>query len=276
MRRLTRGWRYARQSLAIVRQDGALTALAAIGLALGLGLAAGPLVVAVWAFDAEKDVVGWVASAATCLAFYVGLTYSGVAIASAAAEVIGGRDAHVTASLGVAARRLRPILGWCVFGTLVALVLAVVRKKGGRAGSLVADVGGETWSLVTFLAVPIIAFEGLDPVSTLKRSASLFRQKWGEQMGGTVSISLVFGLFSLPALAAVFAGIALVVEGSRPAGFAVAIVGLLALAAVAVAGRAASATFGAILYGYATNGEVPATIPRAELENVALPASAAP
>src|SRR5262245_43743811 len=184
MRRLTLGWRYARQSLAIVRQDGALTALAAIGLALGLGLALGPVAVAAWAFDADDDVIGYVASAFACLAFYVGLTFSGVAIASAAAEVIAGRDAKATTSLSTAGSRLRPILGWCVVGTLVALGLALAHKKGGRVGSLMADVGRETWSLVTFLAVPIIAFEGLSPIATLKRSASLFRERWGEQMGG--------------------------------------------------------------------------------------------
>jgi hypothetical protein len=39
MRRFTVGWRYAKQSLAIVRGNGALTGLAAIGLVLGLGLA---------------------------------------------------------------------------------------------------------------------------------------------------------------------------------------------------------------------------------------------
>jgi hypothetical protein len=166
----------------------------------------------VWAFDGESEVIGWVASAATCLAFYVGLTFSGVAIASAAAEMVGERDAHVTASIGVARRRLRPILGWCVVGTVVAIALAMARKKGGRAGTLLAEVGGESWSLVTFLAIPIIAFEGLGPISTMKRSASLFRQRWGEQMTGTGSISFIFVVLSLPALAVLIAGSVQVAE----------------------------------------------------------------
>jgi hypothetical protein len=249
MRRFTVGWRYAKQSLAIVRSNGALTGLATIGLVLGVGLAAGPVVVAVWAFDGESEVIGWVASAIACLAFYVGLTFSGVAIASAAAEVVGGRDAHVSASLSVARRRLRPILGWCVVGTVVAVTLALARRKGGRAGGVLAELGGESWSLVTFLAIPIIAFEGLGPISTMKRSASLFRQRWGEQMTGTGSIGFIFVVLSLPALAVLIAGIVRVAEGgSRPVGVALAIAGLLGLAPVTLAGRAASATFGAILY----------------------------
>ena len=276
MGRLSTGLRYAGQSLAIVRRNGALTRLAAIGLVLGVGLAVGPVLVAVWAFDGESEVIGWVASAAACLAFYVGLTFSGVAIASAAADVVGERDAYVTRSLSVARGRLRPILGWCVVGTVVAIALALARKKGGRAGSVLAEVGGESWSLVTFLAIPIIAFEGLGPISTMKRSVLLFRQRWGEQMTGTGSISFIFVVLSLPALAVLIAGVVQVADGgSRLVGFVLAIAGLVGLVAVTLAGRAASATFGAILYGYATDGEIPATIPLEELENLSRPVSTA-
>src|SRR5262245_164924 len=141
MRRLSLGWRYAKQSLVIVRKDGALTVLAAVGFALGLVLAVAPLAAAAWAFDAENDVLGWVASAAACFAFYIGLTFSGVAIAGAAAEVIVGRDAKVTASIGAAGRRLGPIVGWSVVGTLVSLGLALARGKGGRGANMLASVG---------------------------------------------------------------------------------------------------------------------------------------
>jgi hypothetical protein len=218
-------------------------------------------------------VIGWVAAAAACFAFYVGLTFAAVSIARAAAEVIGGRDVNVTASLSAAGRRLWPILGWSVVGTLVPLVLALARGKGGRGGNVLSAVGGEAWSLVSLLAVPIIAFEGLGPLATLRRSASLFRERWGEQVTGSGSISLVFFLLSLPALALVIAGIVLVAgEGPSTVGVATATVGLLALAAIGLAGRAASATFGAIVYSYATTGEIPATVARADLEHLARPA----
>ena len=274
MGRVSLGWRYAKQSLAIVRRDGALTALAAIGFALGLVLATGPLVLAAWAFDAENDVAGWIAVAAAFLAFYIGLTFSAVAIAAAAGEVIAGRDAKVTTSVGAAGRRLGSILGWSVVGTLVSLGFALARGKGGRTGNALGAVGSDAWSLVTFLAVPVIAFEGLGPISTLKRSASLYRKRWGEQMTGTVSISLTFFLLSLPALALLIAGIVVTAEdGPSVVGVALAIVGLIALTAMGLAGRAASATFGAIVYRYATTGEVPESVARADLENLARPAS---
>jgi hypothetical protein len=274
MERLSAGWRYGRRSLAIVRKDGVLTALAAIGFALGFVLAAAPLAVAAWAFDAEHEMIGVVGVAVAFLAFHLGLTFSAVAISGAAAEVIDGKNARVTTSVGVAGKRLASILGWSLVGTLVALVLALSQKKGGRAGDLAAGVGKESWSVISFLAVPVIAFEGLGPIATLKRSAALFRQRWGEQVTGTVSISLVFFLLSLPALALLIVGIVLAADENGPtvAAVTLAIVGLVALAAIGLAGRAASATFGAILYRYATTADVPAGIAPGDLQNLGRPA----
>jgi hypothetical protein len=71
MERLSAGWRYGRRSLAIVRKDGVLTALAAIGFALGFVLAAAPLAVAAWAFDAEHEMIGVVGVAVAFLAFHL-------------------------------------------------------------------------------------------------------------------------------------------------------------------------------------------------------------
>jgi Family of unknown function (DUF6159) len=100
-------------------------------------------------------------------------------------------------SIGFAFKRLGPILGWSVVGTVVTLLLAFVRSRGA-AGALIAGGGGAAWSLVTFLAVPVIAFEGLGPFAKLKRSASLFRQHWGEQITGNVGIGLVFSSLLSP------------------------------------------------------------------------------
>ena len=53
------------------------------------------------------------------------------------------------------------------------------------------------WSLVTFLAVPVIAIEGTGPLETLKRSASIFRQRWGQQITGNIAIGAAVFLFGV-------------------------------------------------------------------------------
>ena len=78
------------------------------------------------------------------------------------------------------------------------------------------------WSLVTFLAVPVIAIEGTGPFETLKRSASIFRERWGQQITGNIAIGgAVFLLGVLPAAILIVAGVLLWSSASfarRPAG----------------------------------------------------------
>jgi hypothetical protein len=86
--------------------------------------------------------------------------------------------------------------------------------------------GAEIWSLVTFLIVPVLVFEGMGPLAAMKRSAELFRERWGQQVTGTLVIGGVSGLILL-------------------AGIVIGIVGL-----VAVFGGATRGVFGVALYRY--------------------------
>jgi hypothetical protein len=248
-----------------VRRDSSLATLALLGLVVAAVLGLIPLLAGAWAFGEEQDVLGWVFLAVAVFVAYFVTVYFGVAIVLAASAVLQGEDATVGHALAGASRRLGPIAGWSVVGAVVNVLFAVLRDRAGIAGAVLASVGSAAWSLVTFLAVPVIAFEGLGPVATLKRSAGLFRQRWGEQITGSVSINLIFFLFALPAVALIVLGI--VVGGGF--GVVLAILGALALIMIVGVGRAASATFGAVLYRYAATGEVAGTFTEAELAGVA-------
>jgi hypothetical protein len=274
MERLSRGWRFAKTSLSVVRKDPALISLAVLGIVFAGVLAVIPFVGAIWALDAESDVLGYVLLGVAFFLAYFATVFFGVAIALAAADVLDGRDATVGRAIGGAMGRLGPIAGWAVVGALVNLAFSLLRDRGGIAGSILASVGSAAWSLVTFLAVPVIAFEGLGPIATLKRSARLFRERWGEQLTGNVSIGLVFFLLSLPGIGLVVLGVAAASGDSTALGAALAVLGLVLIAVVVVIGRAASATFGAVLYRYAATGEVAGPFSREDLQGVARPAPA--
>jgi Family of unknown function (DUF6159) len=86
-------------------------------------------------------------------------------------------------------------------------------------------------------------------VSTSRRSTSLFREKWGEQLAGTASIGLIFTLLGVvPAALLGFLGMA-----SGSTALAIVLIGLAVLIAVAagVLGSAARAVFAVALYRYA-------------------------
>ena len=56
---------------------------------------------------------------------------------------------------------------------------------------------GFAWSVATFLVVPVLVVEKVGPLDAIKRSASLLRKTWGEQLVGNFGIGLVFGLLVL-------------------------------------------------------------------------------
>lgn len=257
----------------MVRRDGALVALAVLGIVAAAVLAVVPLGVSLWAFSDDRNAVGWVLLLVALFLAYFAIVFFGVAIVLAAADVLDGRDATVGAAVGGATKRIGPIAGWALVGAAVNVAFALIRDRGGVAGAILAGVGSAAWSLVTFLAVPIIAFEGLGPIATLKRSANLFRQRWGEQLTGNVSINGIFFLVSLPAIALLVLGLVVASgDGNTAVGVVLAVVGAIALVAILVVGRAASATFGAILYRYAATGETVGPLAADELAAIARPA----
>jgi hypothetical protein len=270
MERIRRGWRLGLTSLGVVRRDKTLVVLVVLGVILA-ALIALPAVIAgaVVSEGDEPGAVAWILIGIGLFLGYAVTVFFGVALVHGAARVLDGQDATVGESVGFALTRLGPILGWAVVGAVVQLLFAFLRDRGGLAGAIVAGLGGAAWSLVTFLAVPVIAFEGLGPIATLKRSASLFRERWGEQITGSIGNGLVFFLLSLPGI--LVAGIGLAIASSQAAavGWVLVALGALAVGVVAVVGRAASATFGAVLYRYAATGETSQPFAEGDLRSVA-------
>jgi hypothetical protein len=262
---MSRGWRLAKASLSVVRRDPALAGLAAIGGVLAVVLAIGPFIGGAIAVEGDSAGVRYLGYALIAVGIYLAnfaVVFSGVAIALAAAKVLDGRDATVGDGLRGAMGRIGPIFKWAVVGATINIVFSILRERLGAVGDILAGIGATAWSLVTFLAVPVVAFEGLGPIATLKRSAGLYRERWGEQITGTVSIGLVFFVASIPAIALVVLGI---VGGI----FALAILGGLLLVAIMMVSRAASSVFGVALYRYAATADVSGPFNESDVAGVA-------
>src|ERR1044072_7095660 len=135
--------------------------------------------------------------------------YFSVGLAAAADMVFRGQ-ANVTVGDGLAISRERfsQICGWAAISTAISVVMGVLENQGGIGGQIAARLVGMAWALVTFLAVPVIALEGTGPFETLKRSASIFREGWGQQITGNLAIGGAVGLLGiLPAVLLIVAGV---------------------------------------------------------------------
>lgn len=193
--------------------------------------------------------------------------YFSVGLAAAADMIFRGQEATVADGLAVARSRFSQICGWAAISTAISVLMGVLENQGGLGGQIAARLVGMAWSLVTFLAVPVIAIEGTGPVETLKRSASIFRERWGTQITGNIAIGgAVFLLGVLPAVVLIVAGVALWPSVSF-LGALLVVVGALVLAVAMLISRALSGIFGVALYRYATEGEAVGGFTSEELES---------
>lgn len=140
-------------------------------------------------------------------ATFVGI-FSGVALAAMLHRKLDGEPVSVHDGWRVARERTPAILGWSVLVCTVGAILRVAEEYvplGGKIAALVLDL---SWSLATLFAVPVIAYEGLGPRDTVRRSAQLFRERWGEQTAGVVAIGLGYTLLAIPGVILIGAGLA--------------------------------------------------------------------
>lgn len=196
----------------------------------------------------------------------VGLYFS-VGLAACADLIFRGQPATMSDGLAVSRQRFSQICGWAAVSTAISVLMGALENQGGLGGQIAARLVGTAWSLVTFLAVPVIAIEGTGPFQTLKRSASMFKKRWGQQITGDVVIGgVVFLLGVLPAILLVVAGV-LVWSSASFAGALLVIVGAIVFLVAMLISSALRGIFGVALYRYALDGEAVGGFTPAELES---------
>jgi hypothetical protein len=267
MGRIKRGWGLTKKSWGLLRENPSLirfplyggvatTLLAIVFLGPGLYL---------WEEDQVAGAIPIIVIGVYVLSF-VGFYFS-VGLAACADMIFRGQKATVSDGLAVSRTRIAQISGWAAVSAAISLVMNLLESQGGTLGQIAARLVGMAWTLVTFLAVPVIAIEGTGPFETIKRSASLFRERWGQQITGNLAIgAAVFLLGVLPAALLIAAGIA-VWSAAAFAGAVLVVIGALVLAIALLVSRALNGIFGVALYRYALDGEVVGGFSQADLES---------
>jgi hypothetical protein len=194
--------------------------------------------------------------------------YFSVGLAAAADKLFRGEtEVTVRDGIAVANSRFSAICGWAALSTAVGLIVGALEQQGGALGEIAGRLVGMAWSLVTFLAVPVIAIEGTGPLETLKRSAFLFKQRWGQQISGNLAIGgLAFLLGFLPGAALIAIGVVIWPSAGAPAA-ALILIGALAICIALLLSKAIGGIFGVALYRYALDGEVVGGFTKEELES---------
>jgi hypothetical protein len=186
---------------------------------------------------------------------YTVVFFFNTGLVGAAMIRLNGGDPTVRDGFRIAVSHLPAILGWAVVAATVGMILRVLSSRSHPLGRGLAVILGVTWSVVTFLVVPIIVAENIGPIAAIRRSRALISKTWGQTLIGGASISAIFGALAVLVASAGFwlATVPLKESGSTIQGIAVA-VGILAAGAIGLIGAALSGIYHASLYQYATTG----------------------
>ena len=185
--------------------------------------------------------------------FFIVIFFNTAIIACANIRLNGG-DPTVSDGLRIASQNIGRILIWALISATIGMILQAIREKGGWIGRIIAGVFGIAWTYVTFFIIPVLIFEKKGVASSIRRSASLFKQTWGETIIGTIGFGVVFFVLALLGIVPIILGIYLGSTISIVVGF------ILAFFYWAIIGVVASATNGiyvAAMYQYATKKQLP-------------------
>lgn len=267
MGRFQRSLDLAKASWRTLRADRELLALPVLSIAASLVVVAACLgLVVIIDYDTargleefELSAGGTIVMIITGMVLAVVTTYFQAAMVSGARDRLTGGDPTVGSALGAATGRLNVIVPWALFSWTVGAVLRAIEENAGVVGRFVVSLVGMAFRVVTFLAVPILVVERMGPIATLKRSGTLFRQTWGENLVAQAGLGIVTFVALLPGvfIAAVIAAAVSPVLGI--------IVAIPWIAVVIVVSTSLTAVFQTALYHYATTGEIPGSFADSDL-----------
>lgn len=257
----------AKSSWKVLRDDKQLTMLPLLSLLTTLAVAVVVLLpIGLIARDGSGGYSGskplvWLLGFLGTVAFTYIVVFFNAALVFAANSRFQGEQVTVGEAIHAARERAHVLLPWAIVSATVSVVLRAVEQRGGLFGRIVGSLAGVAWSVVTFLVLPVLVFEGLGPIAAVKRSGTLFKTTWGENLMTNAGI----GLIGLVAILVGAAPLALFLAIGGPV--AILGIGLFVLWCVVVLLVSSTLTgiFQTALYRFATGAPVPGFEP-AELQ----------
>jgi Family of unknown function (DUF6159) len=190
--------------------------------------------------------------------------YTNSVVIGIAMKRLEGEDATLHDGLAIANANLGAIAAWSIVTATVGMVLRAIQTSDNPVARILGAIAGVGWTVLTFFVVPVLLFEEAGVGGAIKRSAVIFRQRWGEQFIGNASLGLALFLIAIPLVAVS----ALVVAAVPVLGIALMV---LTVAALVSLGGAMSGVFNAALYRFATTGEAGGGFSSADLSSAFRP-----
>jgi hypothetical protein len=192
-------------------------------------------------------------------AFYLVVSFVTIffntALIGCALDRMRGGNATFWDGFDVASRNVGHIFVYALITATVGLLLRMIEGRFRFASRLVGALLNGAWAIVTFLVIPVMVAEDVNPLVAIQRSGQLLKKTWGEQIIGNAGIGLVFFLLALLAAIPVTLGALAANSVAFIAGTIVAGVYLLVIFLVSAS---VDQIYRAAVYHYAQSGSVTA------------------
>lgn len=266
----SRSWELVKASYNVLRSDKELiwfpimstVGVIIITIVFAIPLFASGLLEAVAAENGEmtsaQQITGLVIAFLFYFVMYTVVIFSNVALVGAAMIRLDGGDPTLKDGFRIASERIGAILGYAAISSTVGMLLNAIRDRDNILSQILAGILSTAWNLIVFLVVPVLVIENVGPIEAIKRSGSLLKKTWGEQIVGTFSIGGIFFVITLAAVLVI--GIPVFLVASSLGSELMLFIGIgfivLVVMAINLVGSALNGIFQAALYKYATEGKV--------------------
>jgi hypothetical protein len=258
MGRIANGWRLMQASLRVLQADKELLIFPIIST-LGVLLVSAAFIAPVLLTHPHQEDAKSPLAVAVGFAFYVAvyfvIFFCNSALVGAAMIRLRGGDPTVADGVRIAFSKAGPIVGYALLAATVGMILKAIQERAGIIGKIISSIIGVAWNIATALAVPVLVAEDVGPIEAVKRSASLMKKTWGEEIVGTGAIGSVFGLFIVLALIVFGGGAAVVAQNNPPVAIAIGAVGVGVIACLAILNATLTSIYQAAVYLYASEGK---------------------
>ena len=276
-----RGWKITKLSFNLLMEDKKLlvfpflSTISAILLLIGFFF---PLIIT-GVISGSSEAIGNILFYLVLFAYYIVTSFStiffNVALVYSLKTKIEGKDSSLGEALGFAMSKFFVILKWALLSAIVGMIMRAIEnvsKKGGPIGKIIGGIVnmiiGVAWSILTFFVIPIIVYNDLGVIDTLKTSASTFKKTWGENFVAGFSTGLIFfALFCLWLIIGVILTISLASIDPLAMVFGVIIL-ILGFVIIALISSTISKIYQTLLYLYAENGVVPPGFSEEEMQSL--------
>lgn len=177
-------------------------------------------------------------------------SFFGAAMIGAATLRLGGEHATAADGMKIAWAHAGDLFIWSFISGTVGILIRSMENRLGVVGRIGGMVVGLTWAISTTFIIPVLIYEQSGVFNSIKRSAIIIKQRWGESLSAGVSIG--FSLFLWTLLGFALSVVLFVIFPLLGIAAAILTIGIISMFNAALSG-----IYRAALFQYATTGTVP-------------------